>query len=386
MSAVDKPATLDPVAFHAILTDAGVDFFAGVPDSLLKEFCARIEDAVPPDRHVITANEGGAVAVAAGYHLATGRIGAVYLQNSGLGNTINPLTSLVDPEVYAIPVLLIIGWRGEPGHPDEPQHRKQGRILLSQLESLEIPTAILPPDEDGARRMVSDLVARVTSEGGPAAIVVHEGTFAKYPGPKGAAEYAMRREEALQAIVDALGPRDIVVSTTGKTSRELFEYREAREDGHARDFLTVGSMGHSSQIALGIALARPGDQVVCIDGDGAVIMHLGALPIIATHAPAHFRHVLINNGAHDSVGGQPTAGFAVDFPAIALASGYRAARRAESLEALRAALEELRGVDGPTLLEVRVQTGARSDLGRPTTTPVENKRAFMAFLAEGTGG
>jgi phosphonopyruvate decarboxylase len=382
-------ATLDPVAFHEALTAAGIEFYAGVPDSLLKEFCSRIAEAVPEDRHVIAANEGGAIALAAGYHLATGRIGAVYMQNSGLGNAVNPLTSLVDGDVYAIPVLLIIGWRGEPGRPDEPQHRKQGRTMLAQLDALEIPAIVLSPDLPEAERAVADLVAGMQAGGGPAAIVVRDGTFSPYPAPRPGGGYALGREEALQAIIDALGPDDVVVSTTGKTSRELFEYRKARGDGHDRDFLTVGSMGHSSQIALGIALAAPDREVICIDGDGAAIMHLGALAILGTRKPRRFRHVLINNGAHDSVGGQPTVGFQVDLPAVAIACGYRAVRRVETLGDLRTALEELAQIEGPTLLEVRVRTGARSDLGRPTSTPLENKAAFMAFLGarggEGSG-
>jgi phosphonopyruvate decarboxylase len=385
--------TLDPVAFHELLCDAGVEFYAGVPDSLLKDFCARVATAVPPDRHVITANEGAAVALAAGYHLATGRIGAVYMQNSGLGNAVNPLTSLVDPEVYAIPVLLVIGWRGEPGRPDEPQHRKQGRTMLAQLEALELPTVILPPVLGEARDAVAGLLGRMRADGTPGAIVVREGTFSAYPGPPARADHALTREAALQAIVDALDPATVIVSTTGKTSRELFEYRQARGDGHDRDFLTVGSMGHSSQIALGIALAQPDRDVVCIDGDGAAIMHLGSLAVIGTRQLPRYRHVLINNGAHDSVGAQPTVGFSIDLPQIALACGYRAASRADSLDSLKAALGELGQVAGPTFLEVQVRTGARKDLGRPTSTPVENKVAFMGFVgadtlanADGDGG
>jgi phosphonopyruvate decarboxylase len=367
--------------FYDWLVGHGIDFFVGVPDSLLKDFCGYVHERTSFDAHVIAANEGGAIALASGYHLATGRAALVYMQNSGQGNAVNPLTSLADPEVYSVPMLLLIGWRGEPGVPDEPQHRKQGLVTLALLESIDVPYAVLPDSHEGAQTCLDAAVRTLKERSCPYALVVRKGTFAASssatPEP---VEYSLTREDAVKAIVDALGPDDVIVSTTGKTSRELFEYREAKGHGHGRDFLTVGSMGHASQIALGIALSRPEQTVYCLDGDGAVIMHMGALAIVGSQAPRNFRHLVVNNGVHDSVGGQPTAGFDIDIPAIALACGYKSARRADTRAAVSDEIASLRAQDGPTLLEIRARPGARTELGRPTTTPHENKSAFMNYL------
>jgi phosphonopyruvate decarboxylase len=377
-------APIEPAALWDALAASGIEFFTGVPDSLLKDFIAYLADHVEPERHVTAANEGGAVAIATGYHLATGGIAAVYLQNSGLGNTINPLTSLADPAVYGIPVLLVVGWRGKPGVHDEPQHRKQGAITLEQLAVLGIPTVVLDDDVEDVAGAVRDLVQQAVGESRPVALVVPPGRLASYKrSATPVARFGQRREAAIEAVLVTVGPRDVVVCTTGMASREVFEYRARAGEGHGRDFLTVGGMGHASQIALGLALQRPDRTVVCIDGDGAAIMHLGALAIIGTRGPANLRHVILNNGAHDSVGGQPTAGLEVDLVAVADACGYRATRRVESLADIPAAVADLAATPGPTLLEVRVDLGARADLGRPTATPAENKAELMAFLHDG---
>ena len=363
------------------LVDAGIGLVTGVPDSLLKELIAYLAEHVDPARHITAANEGGAIALAAGHHLGTGGIAAVYLQNSGLGNTINPLTSLADPEVYGIPMLLVIGWRGKPGVHDEPQHRKQGAITLDQLGVLGLPYLVLDDSVEDVPGAVRDLVRRATSEGRPVALVVPPGRIAPYRRMASPRDVlGLSREAAIAEVLEHVGPRDVVVSTTGMASREVFEYRHRTGQGHGRDFLTVGSMGHASQIALGLALARPDRTVHCLDGDGAVIMPLGALAIVGTRGPGNLRHVIINNGAHDSVGGQPTAGLDIDLVAIAAACGYRATDRVMSLDAIAGAIERLAAHSGPTLLEIRVDPGARPDLGRPTATPAENKAELMDFL------
>lgn len=372
---------IPPAVFHEALRRQGVTFFAGVPDSLLKDFCAYLTDHAAPERHIIAANEGAAVAVAAGWHLATGETGLVYLQNSGLGNTINPLTSLADPEVYAIPLVLLIGWRGEPGVPDEPQHRKQGRITPQTLEALEIPYAILPEQDEEATRVLEAACAAATAKRAPYALLARKGTFAPYKLQQHLPDgFTWRREDAVKQVLDSLPPTAVVVSTTGMTSREVFEYREATGAGHARDFLTVGCMGHASQIALGLALAKPEAPVYCMDGDGAVLMHMGSLAISGTSGLANFKHVVVNNGAHDSVGGQPTAAFAIDLPAVAQACGYRWVRSSGEVGEIGALLEELVATTGPALLEIKTNKGNRPDLGRPTTTTHENKAQFMAFV------
>jgi phosphonopyruvate decarboxylase len=369
--------------FYTLLIKNGIDFFTGIPDSLLKDFCAYITDNTKDENNIIVANEGNAVALAAGYHLATGKIGLVYMQNSGQGNAINPLTSLVDTEVYGIPVLLLIGWRGEPGKRDEPQHIKQGKITLSLLNTLGVPHEILPDNIEKARKILRTAINVLKQKSMPYALVVRKGTFETYE-LKSAINYQfeLSREDAIKLIIDYLGSQDIVVSTTGKTSRELFEYREELRQGHAKDFLTVGSMGHSSQIALAIALSKPSRKVYCLDGDGALIMHMGSLSIIGLKSPKNFKHIVLNNGSHDSVGGQPTAGFNIDIPAIAKACGYKAVYYAKTRKELENRLRLLKAAQGPALLEIKVNKGARKNLGRPTTSPKENKKEFMRFMLE----
>lgn len=370
---------IDPKHFVDGLAAVGVDFYAGVPDSLLKDFCAYVDDHGAPGNHVIAANEGNAVAMASGYYLATGKSAVVYLQNSGLGNAVNPLTSIADEEVYQTPMLLVVGWRGEPGIKDEPQHVKQGRITPAQLELLEIPYQIVDAgtDLDALIAWCRELLDETEA---PVALLVRKGAFASYESRRKASTgFKMKREAALAAVLDLAGEASIV-STTGKTSRELFELRVVRGE-QQRDFLTVGGMGHTASIALGVAIGRPETRVVCIDGDGSVLMHLGALPIIGSLQPANFIHVLLNNAAHESVGGQPTVGDRIDFRAIALASGYSTYRVASSPDELSVAWRELAEVSGPVMLEIRITTGSRHDLGRPTSRPRENKRAFMDWMA-----
>lgn len=364
------------------LAALGVDFYAGVPDSLLKPVCFYLADHAG-DKHVVAANEGGAVALACGYHLATGKVPLVYLQNSGQGNTINPLLSLADRDVYSIPLLLLIGWRGEPGTKDEPQHVKQGKVTVSLLEAMEIPCRVLAPEPDAARRCVDELLAIAAAESRPVALMVRKHTFEPYkPRTQDAGDFEMTREQAICAVVEALGETDAIVSTTGKISRELYEYRFSAGQGHQREFLTVGSMGHASQIAMGIALARPERQVFCLDGDGAMLMHMGGAAIVGAAGVANFKHVIFNNGVHDSVGGMPTAGLRVSFTEIVKSCGYTEAWRVERRDNLAGKVTRLRSVRGPAMLEIMVQKGARADLGRPRTSPIENKTAFIEFLSQ----
>lgn len=373
---------ISPKKFVEILQGMQMDFFAGVPDSLLKNLCAYLTDHLSADHHIITANEGAAVGLAAGHYLATGNPGVVYMQNSGLGNVVNPLMSLTDREVYHIPLLLLIGWRGEPGVKDEPQHVKQGKVTLSLLEAMGIRNAILSESEEEAIRQLEDAQCHIKETGEPFALVVRKGTFEEYKLESQVKEVplSLRREEAVQAVVASMAARDIIVSTTGMISRELFEYRESVKQGHERDFLTVGSMGHASQIALGIALEKPERRVYCFDGDGAVLMHMGSMAVVASLVPKNYVHVVFNNGAHDSVGGQPTVALSMDLPGVARACGYAYSFSVSDLDDLQEALKKIRGLEGPVLLEIKVRKGARKDLGRPTTTPEENKGAFMEFL------
>jgi phosphonopyruvate decarboxylase len=364
------------------LAARGVDFYTGVPDSLLKPVCFYLADNAG-DKHVLAANEGGAVALACGYHLATGKVPLVYMQNSGQGNAVNPLLSLADPDVYSIPMLLLIGWRGEPGTKDEPQHVKQGKVTISLLEEMGIPWRVLEAEPDAAQRSVDELVAIAAAENRPVALLVRKGTFASYtPKDQPSGDFEMSREEAIELVAAQLGDRDAIVATTGHISRELYEYRARNGQGHHREFLTVGGMGHASQIAMGIALAKPERQVFCLDGDGAMLMHMGGTAIVGVSKASNFKHVILNNGVHDSVGGMATAGLGVSFTDIAKACGYSEAWRVERSEDLAEKVAELRAVTGPAMLEIMVRKGARADLGRPKTSPIENKTAFTKFLSD----
>ena len=371
---------ISPKEFIERLRLQGIEFFAGVPDSLLKNLCAYITDNVSRENNIIAANEGGAVALAAGYHLATGKPGCVYMQNSGEGNAVNPLLSLMDADVYKMPLLLVIGWRGEPGVHDEPQHEKQGKVTLSLLETMGIPYAVLDENWEG---QVDEALRVIGETNGIYALIIRKGTFEEYKlQNQEASNWELSREEAIKIVVDKLKKDDIVVSTTGMISRELFEYREAKGQGHAHDFLTVGSMGHASQIALGIALQKPERRVVVFDGDGASIMHMGNMAIVASQLPKNYIHIVYNNGAHDSVGGQPTVGFDINLPQIGAAMGYKTVLNATNAEELNAALGELEDCAKPALLQICVRKGNRKDLGRPTTTPIENKEALMKELSK----
>ena len=373
-----------PEFFIEALREKGIDCFAGVPDSLLKNICAYITDHFDAAHNIIAANEGAAVGLAAGHYLATGQPACVYMQNSGEGNIINPLASLTDQEVYNIPVLLLIGWRGRPGVHDEPQHVKQGKVTTGLLNVMGVNYEVLSKEEDKAAKQI-EKAAKALANKEVFALVIEKDTFEDYKLQNVELnDLTMSREEAIQTVAAALGEKDCIVSTTGMISRELFEYRAAMNQGHERDFLTVGSMGHASQIALGIALAQPERRVWCFDGDGAAIMHMGSMAIVANKAPKNYVHVVFNNGAHDSVGGQPTVGLKIDLPAVAKAVGYKAAISVSSKEELEKDLSTLNSqlstLGGPILLEVQVKKGNRKDLGRPTTTPIQNKEALMTFL------
>lgn len=369
--------------FYNVLIQNDITFFSGVPDSLLKSICAYFTDNVPPESHIISANEGGAVALGAGYHLATGKIPLVYMQNSGIGNAINPLLSLVDRKVYGIPILIMVGWRGEPGIKDEPQHIKQGEVTTRLLEAMDIPYKILPDNYEKARTEMEESIRYIKENNSPLAFIIKKDFFEPYQlKNKIDTGFEMNREDAIKLVVDALKGDDIIVSTTGKTSRELFEYREELKQGHQNDFLTVGSMGHANQIALGIALNKPNSNIYCFDGDGATLMHTGSLGVIGDLAPKNYKHIVFNNGAHDSVGGQPTIAHNIDLLAIAKGFNYKDVFIANDKKSLITNLNKFKIADGPVLLEIRINKGARKELGRPTSSPIENKDNFMSFLKE----
>ncbi len=362
----------------------GADFYTGVPDSQLKALCNYLISTYGIDKkhHIIAANEGNCTALAAGYHLATGNVPVVYMQNSGEGNIINPVASLLNDKVYAIPMIFVVGWRGEPGIHDEPQHIYQGEVTVKLLEDMDIATFVVSKDtteKELSEKM--EVFKEVLSTGKDVAFVIRKGALVYDGKVKYENSNTMVREEIIKHIV-AVTDDDPIISTTGKASRELFEIREANEQSHKYDFLTVGSMGHSSSIALGVALNKPNKKVWCIDGDGAVLMHMGSMAVLGANKPKNMVHVIINNGAHETVGGMPTVATDIDFVAIAKACGYPNAVSVASFETLDTELNIAKNSDELSLIEVKCSIGARDDLGRPTTTALENKLNFMDYLTK----
>ena len=393
--------------FVDCLKACGVDFFTGVPDSLLKSFCAYVTDNCGGN-HIIAANEGGAIGLATGHYLATGEPALVYMQNSGQGNAVNPLCSLADPDVYSIPMVLLVGWRGEPGTKDEPQHVKQGKVTISLFETLCIPTGILPDDEAAALELTQKMAARAKAESRPVALIVRKGLFAEYKLQNKKPDIAaLPREQAIEGVLRALPEDAVVVSTTGMISREVYETRQRLGQDHSRDFLTVGSMGHASMIALGIAKAQPNRKVYCLDGDGASIMQMGNMAIVGQSGCSNLTHIVFNNAAHDSVGGQPTVGGEIDFEKIAEELGYNVLQSpqdqyvnpqgigvddiASGMRWLISMEEQFsqhksESVDEltrkPNFVLFKVAKGARKDLGRPKEPPQTNKKLFMETLSK----
>ncbi len=367
-----------------LLDIIGADFYTGVPDSQLKALCDCLMNkyGIDPSRHIIAANEGNCTAIAAGYHLATGKVPVVYMQNSGEGNVINPVASLLNDKVYAIPVIFIVGWRGEPGTKDEPQHIYQGEVTVKLLELMDIKAFAVGKDttEEELEEVMKDF-RKALADGKNVAFVIRKGAITYDEKVKYNNENSMVREEIIQHIVKVSG-EDPIISTTGKASRELFETREANGQSHKYDFLTVGSMGHSSSIALGVAVNKPDTKIWCVDGDGAVLMHMGSMAVLGANKPANMVHVVINNGAHETVGGMPTVAADIDLIAIAKACGYPYAVSVDSFDALDRELEAAKKRNELSFVEVKCSIGARDDLGRPTTTALENKQNFMEYLSE----
>ena len=362
----------------------GSDFYTGVPDSQLKALCNYLIDryGIDPHHHIIAANEGNCAAIAAGYHLATGKVPVVYMQNSGEGNIINPAASLLNDKVYGIPVVFVIGWRGEPGVHDEPQHIYQGEVTLKLLDDMGIASYVISPDT--TEKELQDAMNEFRSkleQGLDVAFVVRKGALTDAPSVEYKNDNKMVREEIIRHIVDVSGD-DPIVSTTGKASRELFEIREANKQSHKYDFLTVGSMGHSSSIALGIALNKTDKKIWCIDGDGAALMHMGAMAVIGSNKPDNFIHILINNGAHETVGGMPTVANNIDFVGVAKSCGYANVVSVDSYEALDRELAYAKEANVLSFIEVKCAIGARNDLGRPTTSAKENKQVFMDYAID----
>lgn len=371
---------IEPKLVVDTLSELGVEFACGVPDSLMEPLCTYLA-TLPPERHLLAANEGAAIGLAVGHYLGTGKPAFVYMQNAGIGNAINPLVSLADPGVYAIPMLVFVGWRGQPGTTDEPQHMTQGKQMVPLMEALEVPWATLAKEPEEARAQLAEALDVAVTRSTPYVMLVEKGSFVPtQSAEKEEAHDGPSREEALIALLEAVGSEGIYVATTGMLGRELYEYRERSGTPSSRDFLTVGGMGHASSIALGLAEARPEREVWCLDGDGATLMHMGTLAVIAARSPKNFFHVVFNNGVHDSVGGQPTVMRSIDLAAAARAFGYEFATSISDVGHIGKVVEEMRHSPGPALVDLRVRPGNREGIGRPKRTPAEAKTVLMGSL------
>ena len=377
---------IDNKEFLDILRKNSIKFFTGVPDSLLKDFLGYLNDNSSYPSHITAANEGNAIAMAIGSYIASSNVPLVYLQNSGLGNTINPLLSLADKAVYSIPIILLIGWRGKAGIKDEPQHFTQGLLTTKLLETINIPYLIL--NNKCSSKKVNEIVEKAHYESlknkQPFAILVEKDTFYKYIPKQKEKNFGnlMSREEALEICVANLNNNDIVVSTTGMLSRELYEIRDKKNQGHSNDFLTVGGMGHANQIALGIALNKPDRNIYCFDGDGALLMHLGSLALNGFLKLKNYKHILFNNKVHDSVGGQATSSQNIIFKDLAKNSGYEFNHRTDNKNKLKNLLREIKENKKSSFLEIMIKKGARKDLSRPSSSPKENKNLLMKKINE----
>lgn len=365
-----------PDKLYETFTNEGVGFYTGVPDSLFRSFLKYLQENAPHGSHVITANEGLAIGLATGYNLSTGKLPLVYLQNSGLGNTINPLTSLADKEMYGIPMLLLIGYRGRPGVKDEPQHFKMGRITIPLLQTLEIPYEILSEDAERTRASISAMTTRALKEQRPTAVLVPENIFDEYDGMPSTVSYSLVREQVIGRLIEGLNGTETVVCTTGKIGREFYEQNNLAGKKISKYLLSVGSMGHANHIALGIKM-HSSEKLVMLDGDGALLMHMGALSTIPQWAQNGFVHIVINNGCHESVGGQPTGAFGIDLCSIALSFGYRSATCISTEKELTKWIRDELPGGSSQFVEIRTNASSRPDLGRPEGNPADWKKQFM---------
>ena len=371
---------LDQEKIYNLFVENGVSFFTGVPDSYLNGFCNYILKNAPANKNVIAANEGNAIGIAAGHYMATKEVPLVYMQNSGLGNTINPLASLCDENVYKIPVILLIGWRGQPDTGDWAQHKLQGEITPKLLEVMNIPYAVLDDDYERSSEKIVKAIKESRATRKPYGLIAPKGVMAGEKLNNKDDVYPLSREEAIEIVLNEMPENTIYSATTGRATRELFFLRERRNETKNHDFLNVGSMGHASSVALGIALEKPDRKVVVFDGDSAAIMHLGALTMMSKLNVPNYIHVILNNGAHESVGGQPSAGHLVDFTKIADASGYNTVGKPVTNKAeLIDAINKLKNSGKASLIDVRIHKGLN---GKLPEIVFSHKDAIDALIKE----
>lgn len=364
---------INPKDFFETLKDNNYEYFCGVPDSTLKDLCSYIDDNA--NDHLICANEGSAIGSAIGYHLATGKVPIVYMQNSGFGNAINPVLSMASKEIYKIPMLILVGWRGEPGIKDEPQHMHQGKVLLPSMGAMELDYDMLPTKFESAQRVISDITRKIKSDNRPYFLVIKKGTFDEYKGQEKQDTNILNRIDVIKEITSTF-TNEKVIASTGFISRELFEIREESTKNHGQDFLTIGAMGHTSQIAYAYA-KHSRSKTICLDGDGSFLMHMGGTTTIKAHPNTNIIHIVLNNGAHLSVGGQPTMAAKLKLSDIARECGFNQSYCVKTQEELTKTLNEIKDKTGPIFIDIKVSKEIKKDLMRPNLTPVDMKNLFM---------
>lgn len=373
---------IDLALFSNKLQNCGVEFITGVPDTLLNDFCLYIENSWPKGKHVIAANEGNAVGLAAGYHLATGTTPLVYMQNSGIGNTVNPILSLTHKQVYSIPMVLLVGWRGELGRNDHAQHKKQGEITPVLLESMDIPYKTVSDNTEEAIETLTWAIETAKNNNSSVALLATKGVFEKgeKAGFNSENEQLLSREEAIDCVLNSIPYNSIVVASTGRATRELFELRNIRKEKHNTDFLNVGAMGHTSSIATGIALATD-RKVVCLEGDSSAIMHMGSFTTTGVMKPTNFLHIVLNNGVHESVGGQKSAGYDANLTEIARHSGYCTIEKSvKTIEEINKAIESVETCNKPAFIEINIRKGIRKDMPPLKFDLLNSKEELMSNL------
>lgn len=371
---------INPDSLYRFLKSRDIEFYSGVPDSLMQNWLLTLQRNSTESNHIIAVNEGAAVAIAAGYYMATGKLPVVYLQNSGLGNAVNALTSITDKEIYSIPILLFIGWRGAPGIHDEPQHKKMGRITEQMLDVLEIPHFILSEDETEAFTTVENAASLAMQQQSAVAILVKENVFSKQAPDISPSEYKLSRERSIELLLEGFNEKDALICTTGKASRELYELNQQRTTPLQKIFYSIGGMGLANQIALGIDLQKR-SRIIMLDGDGALLMHMGALATIGQLGSENYIHIVLNNGCHESVGGQPTEGFDIDLCHIASACGYRDVTLVTNEQQLQDWIAGPLNKPGKKFLEIRIDASCREKLPRVSGPFTERKELLMSMLS-----
>lgn len=364
---------IKPQDFFEILSENNYEYFCGVPDSTLKYLCSYIDDLA--NDHLICANEGSAIGNAIGYHLATGKVPVVYMQNSGFGNAINPILSMASKEIYKIPMLIIMGWRGEPRIQDEPQHLHQGKVLLPSMEAMELDYDILPTNLESVQKLVTQMTSKIQDENRPYFLIVKKGTFEEYKNVKKVETNTLNRIHVIKEIIKTF-PTQKFISSTGFISRELFEVREECHSAHNQDFLTIGAMGHASQIAYSYA-KNSKSKTICLDGDGSFLMHMGGTTAIKSQQDIDIVHIVLNNGVHLSVGGQATIAAELELCNIAHECGFKHSYKIQNQEELSTILDEIKDKTGPIFIDIKVSKEIKKELMRPNLTPLEMKNLFM---------